>query len=106
VALSAANELDQDDALTQLRARVLSLRARIAADQVVIDHRLVKQLPRMYWIEFDFVHYQRQSELDWTERLIEDVESGRIPWPDCEPGTVPSLSIVDDSRESDDDKAS
>ena len=45
VALSAAGELEQADAVEQLRMRVVTLRAQIAADQVVIDHVLVKQLP-------------------------------------------------------------
>lgn len=106
VALSAANELDQADAVAQLRMRVLSLRARIAGDQVVIDHQLAKQLPAMYWIEFDFMHHQRQAELAWTERLIEGLESGRIPWPDNETAARPNLSVVDENGGSDDDKAS
>lgn len=108
VALSAANKLDQADVLEQLRLRVLYLRARIAGDQVVIDHRLSRELPDMYWIEFAFVHHQRQSELAWTERLLEDLESGRIPWPDHQPNepTTPNLSVVDDSTGRDDDKAS
>jgi DNA-binding PadR family transcriptional regulator len=96
VALSAAGELECADALEQLRMRVVSLRARIAADQVVIDHVLTKQLPKMYWIDYAFVHHQRQSELDWTERLIGDLESGRITWPDeSKPDVVPNLSVVD-----------
>lgn len=105
VALSAANELDRDDALAQLRTRVVGLRARIAADQVVIDHKLVPQVPRMYWIEFDFAHHQRQAELAWTERLVEDLVSGRIPWPD-DTGVVRALSVVDSDRERNGDKAS
>jgi DNA-binding PadR family transcriptional regulator len=95
VALSAANELDQDDAVEQLKMRVVTLRAQIAADQVVIDHVLVRQLPKMYWIDYAYVHHQRQSELDWTEKLIDDLESGRIDWPTGEPVTPPTLSVVD-----------
>jgi DNA-binding PadR family transcriptional regulator len=95
VALSAASELDQDDAVEQLKMRVVTLRAQIAADQVVIDHVLTRQLPTMYWIDYAYVHHQRQSELDWTEKLIEDLESGRITWPDSKPDVVPNLSVVD-----------
>jgi DNA-binding PadR family transcriptional regulator len=102
VALSAANELDQADAVEQLRMRVLSLKARIAADQVLVDHVLAEGVPRMYWIDHAFTHHQRQSELDWTQRLIADLESGRIPWPE----ETPHLSVVDNSVGSDDDKAS
>lgn len=106
VALSAAGELDQADAVEQLMMRVVSLRAQIAADRVVIDHVLARRLPTMYWIDYAYVHHQRQSELDWTERLIEDLESGRIAWPDSKSDTVPNLSVVDDNAGRDGGKAS
>src|SRR5262245_44960622 len=106
VALSAAAELDQADAIEQLRMRVVDLRARIAADQVLVEHVLAERVPVMYWIDHAFTHHQRQSELAWTERLIEDLESGRIPWPDSEPDPAPTLSVVDDDARRDDDKAS
>ncbi|TDV56485.1 helix-turn-helix transcriptional regulator [Actinophytocola oryzae] len=106
VALSAANELDRAEVLEQLRMRVVDLRARIAAEQVVLDHLSAERLPRMYWIEYDYMHHQRQSELDWTERLIEDLDSGRISWPDAKPDPMPELSVVDGGRGRDDDKAS
>lgn len=105
VALSGANELDRADAIGQLRMRLISLRAQIAADQVVVDHVRARNLPEMYWIDLAYVHHQRQSELDWTERLVEDLESGRIGWPDGKPDVVPTLSVVDDEGR-DDGKAS
>jgi len=109
VALSAANELDQADAMEQLRMRIVTLRAQIAADQVVIDHVLADKLPTMYWIDYAYLHHQRQSELTWTERLLGDLESGRITWPaDGTPagGTKSNLSVVDTSMGKDDGKAS
>ncbi len=106
VALSAATELDRADALEQLKTRVINLKARIAADQVVIDHVLDTQLPTMYWIDHAYLHHQRRCELDWTERLIEDLESGHIPWPEQDsPAIGPQLSIVD-NRENDGGRAS
>jgi DNA-binding PadR family transcriptional regulator len=102
VALSAASELDQADVMEQLRTRVVNLRAQIAADQVLIDHVLTDRVPTMYWIDCAYLHHQRRSELDWTERLIEDLESGRIPWPD----TAPKLSVVDNEKGRNGDKAS
>jgi DNA-binding PadR family transcriptional regulator len=102
VALSAANELDQADAIEQLRMRVVNLRAALAADEVLVQHVRGKQLPLMYWIDVSYVQNQRQSELDWTERLIDDLESGRIQWPTQE---KPKLSIVDQGKGGD-DKAS
>jgi DNA-binding PadR family transcriptional regulator len=106
VALSAANELDQTDAIDQLKRRVIGLKALIAADEVVIEHVLARHLPTMYWIDYAYVHHQRRSELGWTQQLIEDLESGRIPWPDGEkPEHAPQLSIVD-NKENDGDRAS
>jgi DNA-binding PadR family transcriptional regulator len=102
VALSAANELDRADTLEQLRIRVVNLRAQLAADDVLVEHVRGMRLPLMYWIDVAYVQHQRRSELEWTEGLIDDLDSGRIPWPDQE---KPSLSIVD-KGESDDDKAS
>ncbi|TVT17005.1 PadR family transcriptional regulator [Amycolatopsis acidiphila] len=102
VALSAASELDQHDVMDQLRMRAINLRARIAADEVVIEQVLKEDLPTMYWIEHAFTHHQRKSELDWTEQLIADLESGRITWPDEQkPDQLPHLSIVDEKERSD-----
>jgi DNA-binding PadR family transcriptional regulator len=101
VALSASSELEMADAIEQLKARVLHLRSRLAADQVIIDSLLERRLPRMYWIDYAFVRHVRQSELDWTEQLIEDLESGQITWPVAEhspSGTKPNLSIVDEGE--------
>jgi DNA-binding PadR family transcriptional regulator len=103
VALSASNELDEADAVEQLRMRVVNLRAQLAADEVLIEHVRGMQLPQMYWIDVAYVHHQRRSELDWTQRLIDDLESGRIPWP-AQKKSEPKLSIVDQG-ESDDGKA-
>jgi DNA-binding PadR family transcriptional regulator len=104
VALSAASELDQDDVVEQLKMRVINLKARVAADEVVIGQVLEKDLPTMYWIDYAFTHHQRKSELDWTEQLIAGLESGRVSWPDAQkPDQLPHLSIVDD-KDSPDDK--
>ncbi|MTD59038.1 PadR family transcriptional regulator [Amycolatopsis pithecellobii] len=98
VALSGASELEQHDAVDQLKMRVTVLKARIAADEVVIRQVLEKDLPAMWWIDYAFSHHQRKSELAWTEQLIADLESGRIPWPGsaAKPGRLPHLSIVEE----------
>jgi DNA-binding PadR family transcriptional regulator len=103
VALSASSELELDDAIDQLKMRVINLKSRIAADKVIIDQLEVRDLPRMYWIDYAFANHQRQSELDWTEQLIGDLESCRITWPDTKKPT--HLSIVGE-KEATDDKAS
>lgn len=101
VALSAASELGKADAIEQLRMRVLNLKARIAADEVLVQQVRDENLPVIYWIDNAFSHHQRKSELDWTEQLIAGLESGRIPWPD----QATHLSIVDDKDRPDDKTA-
>lgn len=102
VALSAGTELSREDFLEQLRIRVVNLRQQLAADQVGVDHLLARDLNRLYWIDFAYVNHQRKSELEWTEKLVEDLESGRITWPDDKPEQRPELSLVEIRNETDD----
>lgn len=102
VALAAGTELSREDFLEQLGIRVMNLRQQLAADQVAVDHLLGAGLNRMYWIDFAYVNHQRKSELEWTEKLIEDLETGRIPWPDEKPEQRPELSIVEIGNKTDD----
>ncbi|MFD2422111.1 PadR family transcriptional regulator [Amycolatopsis pigmentata] len=102
MALAAGTELSREDFLEQLGLRVMNLRQQLAADKVAVDHLLGEDLNRMYWVDFAYVNHQRKSELEWTEKLIEDLESGRITWPDEKPEQRPELSIVETKDETDD----
>jgi len=75
--------------------RVMNLKVKIAADEVIIKQVTSDDLPPLYWIDYAYSNHQRKSELDFTQRLIADLESGRVPWPD-EP--EPRLSIVKDEN--------
>ena len=105
VALSAGNELTREDFLRQLRTRATKLAGQLAAERAVAETLSERQLPRMYWIDFDYTMRRRQSELDWTDELIADLESGRIPWPEQKSAALPRLSLVD-PEDVDNDKAS
>ncbi|GAA5168720.1 MULTISPECIES: PadR family transcriptional regulator [Amycolatopsis] len=99
VALSALSELNPQDAIDHLKLRVMHLKGHVASDEAVVEQLLEKNLPRLYWIDHAYAHHQRKSELDWTERLIADLESGRILWPtEDKPSELPHLSIVDDKE--------
>jgi DNA-binding PadR family transcriptional regulator len=80
VALSAGYALGRDDFLGHLRMRVANLRARIAADDVIEAELRERGVPEVSWLDFAFAHHQRRSEVDWTAKLIEQLEAGRIPW--------------------------
>jgi DNA-binding PadR family transcriptional regulator len=84
VALSAGPALGQDDFLEQLKTRVTNLRTQIAADDVIVAELREGRLPEVSWLDFAFAHHQRQSEANWTAKLIEDLETGRIRWPEGE----------------------
>ncbi|HKS47671.1 MAG TPA: PadR family transcriptional regulator [Amycolatopsis sp.] len=104
VALSAGSELELPDFLEQLKMRAMNLRSQVAAEEVVVDKVRGDNLPEIYWIDFAFVHHQRKSELDWTLKLIEDLETGCVPWPDDKSGQK-ELSLVEDG-EGNDERAS
>ena len=78
--LSALNELDREDALNELRTRALRLRAEDAADQVIMENLAAKPLPAIHWLDFKFLAERRAFELAWTDRLIEDITTGRVAW--------------------------
>ncbi|MFD8499679.1 PadR family transcriptional regulator [Amycolatopsis sp. NPDC059657] len=95
VALSALSELTPDEGLSRLKMRVMNLKVKIAADEVVIKQVTSDNLPPLYWIDYAYSHHQRKAELAFTQQLIADLESGRMPWPD-EPER--QLSIVKDEN--------
>jgi len=105
VALSAGNELEREDFMYQLERRIVQLRSALAAEREMAQSLEDRRLPRMYWIDFDYIVHQRQSELDWTRKLLDDLRSDRLPWPGQKSGGLPALSLVDD-EERPDDKAS
>ncbi|HVW41407.1 MAG TPA: PadR family transcriptional regulator [Amycolatopsis sp.] len=95
VALSAGAELSREDFLVQVRARATRLTGQVALERAISEKLRTIGLPEMYWIDFDYTLHQRQSELDWTNKLIADLESGRLPWPAEKPEGLTTLSLVD-----------
>ncbi|WET80489.1 PadR family transcriptional regulator [Amycolatopsis sp. QT-25] len=98
-ALAAIDELGRETTLTQLRHRVLRLQAAIASDQVVLENLAEEhKLPEIYWLDWSYATARRAFELEWTRKLIEDLESGRIRFQEhC----TPQLTLVteDDTDE-------
>lgn len=92
VALSAANELELHDVVRQLKTRLMHMEARVASDDAIIGKLEERRLPTSYWIDAAYSCHQRRAELEWTQKLVEDLEAGRIDWPGHE---RPPLSIVD-----------
>ncbi|MEV0678851.1 helix-turn-helix transcriptional regulator [Actinosynnema sp. NPDC050436] len=93
--LAVVDELGREIALLELEHRVLKLRAQIASDRTVLAGLEQDGTPEVYWLDWRYATAQRAFELAWTEQLIDDLRSGRIPFQDHEP----TLSLVKENHE-------
>ncbi|SFW43737.1 PadR family transcriptional regulator [Amycolatopsis australiensis] len=97
--LAVIDELGKETALLELEHRITRLRANVAADRAVLDHLAAEGTPEIYWLDWRYQCDHRKFELEWTERLHEDLKSGRIPFQDC---AEPELTLI--TREDDDER--
>ncbi|MEU4804018.1 helix-turn-helix transcriptional regulator [Actinosynnema sp. NPDC023587] len=88
--LAVVDELGRDIALLELEHRVLKLRAATAADQTVLSGLRQDGTPEVYWLDWRYATARRAFELAWTERLIDDLRTGRVPFQEHQP----TLSLV------------
>lgn len=93
--LAVIDELGQEASVIELEHRITRLRAAVAADQIVLQRVAEDKTPEIYWLDWRYTCDRRVFELEWTERLLENLRSGRIPFQDNSP-----LSLVkEDSDE-------
>ncbi|WP_439376718.1 helix-turn-helix transcriptional regulator [Amycolatopsis lexingtonensis] len=97
--LAVIDELGRETSLIELDHRVTRLRAAVAADQAVLQRLAEDETPPIYWLDWRYQCDHRKFELEWTERLLADLKSGRIPFQDCE---QPKLTLI--TREDDDER--
>ncbi|WIV58540.1 PadR family transcriptional regulator [Amycolatopsis nalaikhensis] len=97
--LAVIDELGKETSLIELDHRVTRLRAAVAADQAVLQRLAEDGTPPIYWLDWRYKCDHRRFELEWTERLLDDLKSGRIPFQDCE---QPKLTLI--TREDDDER--
>ncbi|MEU5263468.1 helix-turn-helix transcriptional regulator [Amycolatopsis sp. NPDC021455] len=98
--LAVIDELGKEATLIELEHRVTRLRAAVAADQAVLDYLVGDKTPEIYWLDWRYQCDHRKFELEWTERLIEDLKSGRIPFQDSH--QEPHLTLI--TKEDDDER--
>ncbi|GAB3709049.1 PadR family transcriptional regulator [Amycolatopsis oliviviridis] len=78
-ALAVIDELGPEMSIAQLKHRVLRLQASVASDQVVLENLVNEhKLPEVYWLDWSYATARRAFELEWTRKLLDDLESGRI----------------------------
>ncbi|WP_103341024.1 PadR family transcriptional regulator [Amycolatopsis sp. CA-126428] len=96
--LAVIDELGLEATLKELETRLMRLRAAVASDRAVLQRLTDNEIPDIYWLDWRYQCDHRQFELEWTERLTEDLRSGRIPFQDHQP---PKLTLI---TEEDDDE--
>ena len=77
-ALSFVFGLVPDEALGALERRADHLRQNVAA----LDRELTDESgpPRLFLLETEYVRDVTRAELDWVERVADDLRSGRLTW--------------------------
>src|SRR5689334_21310204 len=96
--LAVIDELGREAALNELETRLMRLRAAVASDRAVQQRLAENRVPEIYWLDWRYQCDHRLFELEWTERLAEDLRSGRIPFQEHQP---PKLTLI---TEEDDDE--
>ncbi|MGW3999054.1 PadR family transcriptional regulator [Amycolatopsis sp. NPDC004772] len=97
--LAVIDELGREASLAELETRLMRLRAAVASDRAVQQRLTDNQVPEIYWLDWRYQCDHRLFELEWTERLAEDLRSGRISFQDHQP---PKLTLI--TREDDDER--
>ncbi|HXZ99809.1 MAG TPA: PadR family transcriptional regulator [Candidatus Binatia bacterium] len=81
VAVGHVAYLPQDRALAALQARLVQLRARLAAHEeasAALQQDL--HLPRIVLLELEHERALGEAELRWVASLVDDIRSGRLCW--------------------------
>lgn len=81
VAVAFLHTLDRADALVQLRRREVALEATIAAERVYCTRLTDLGVHELYWADVRLRLRQRETELTWTQELIERLEHRELTWP-------------------------
>jgi DNA-binding PadR family transcriptional regulator len=78
--LAIVGKLGVELTIPQLRHRILRLEAAAASDQVILDNLHEMKLPEIYWLDWRYATARRVFELEWTKKLLIELESGAIPF--------------------------
>jgi DNA-binding PadR family transcriptional regulator len=102
VAVALLHTLDRADALVQLRRRAMALEAKVAAEEVYRQRLAERDVHELYWADVDFNSALCKAELDWTNSLLDRLESGRLSWPtgpgNGDSNTDTRLRLVDEGK--------
>ena len=77
-ALSFLPALPPDEAVSLLNERIERLEAELAGAGALRELVEKAGLPRLFWVEAEFAAALRQAELEFTRRLVADIEAGAL----------------------------
>jgi DNA-binding PadR family transcriptional regulator len=80
VAIAFMHTLDRAEALVQLHQRALALEAQLAAEDVYRRRLTGSDLHPLFWADVELRIRQRETELTWTQELLERLEGGELAW--------------------------
>ncbi|HEX6365847.1 MAG TPA: helix-turn-helix transcriptional regulator [Agromyces sp.] len=79
-ALSFMGVLSLDEVMAALRSRVAAIDLRLA--RLRGDLAEAHDVPRILLVEAEFEQARLDAERRWTASLLDELESGALPWPD------------------------
>ncbi len=82
VAIGESHNLPLETVIHLLRNRLVLQRADLETIEAGIRDLEERQVPRMYWIDVDYTRTLARVELTWLENLIDELETGTLPWVD------------------------
>ncbi|MGH2449311.1 MAG: PadR family transcriptional regulator [Chloroflexota bacterium] len=71
-----------DEALGLLQSRLFRLEVSLAGYDTMLKATRDHGLPKLFSVETEYSRHMVQAELDWTRRLVQDIETGELSWPD------------------------
>src|SRR3954471_10080810 len=80
LALSQAHHLPAEDVVRLLAERRDALRARADQLDTGADQLAERDGPGEFWIDLDHERAILRAHLDWLERLLERISTGRLDW--------------------------
>jgi DNA-binding PadR family transcriptional regulator len=80
LALSQAHNLPAEDVARLIGERRELLRERAGELDAGVDRLAEQDIPEKYWIDLDHERAMLRAHLDWLERLLERITSGRLDW--------------------------
>lgn len=80
LALELANDLPAEIVIDALANRIKEIENQLALDDTQIELVTTAGLARQYWLDLSYTRMVRQTELDWTKKLLDEVRNGRIDW--------------------------